>query len=263
MTTQNKHLNAHGFTLVELAIVITIIGILIGGVLKGQQLIEQARLAATINQINNYRSALSIFKTTYNELPGDMIDPDARIVGCSGCKATINTQGDGLIGNGDVIMREFNNTSEQTLFWLHLLKADMINGVSDAALTSSGPAIGETHPAAKTGGLFYAETGSGRNGDAYATGVWGDGGPPQTIGLSIGIRNGLTTTYREWETYYVISPQSAAQIDRKLDDGKPLSGDVRGLTRNSNYSGCAINGNNYAEAETSSAHCTIAAVIGE
>ena len=98
------HTETKGVTLVELAIVITITGILIGGVLKGQQLIDQARLAATINQINNYRSALMIFKTTYNELPGDMRDPDARIVGCNGCVATSTqgTVGDGLVGAGRI-----------------------------------------------------------------------------------------------------------------------------------------------------------------
>ena len=74
-----KYQQKSGFTLAELAIVITIIGILIGGVLKGQQLIEQARLAATISQVNNYHSAFSIFRTTYNELPGDMR-------GCTHCR---------------------------------------------------------------------------------------------------------------------------------------------------------------------------------
>ena len=108
--------NRAGFTLVELAIVITIIGILIGGVLKGQQLVEQARLASVVTQVNNYRTANSIFRTTYNELPGDMIDPDARIVGCTGCKATQQTQGDGSVVGARFFGSSLDKDSEATRY---------------------------------------------------------------------------------------------------------------------------------------------------
>ena len=83
----------NGFALVELAIVITIIGILIGGVLKGQQLIEQARIAGTIQQMRDYKSAVIIFQTKYDALPGDMPDADKRIIGCNNCTATVFSHG--------------------------------------------------------------------------------------------------------------------------------------------------------------------------
>ncbi|MCK5555335.1 MAG: prepilin-type N-terminal cleavage/methylation domain-containing protein, partial [Alphaproteobacteria bacterium] len=54
-----------GFTLVELAIVLTIIGLLIGGILKGQQLMQNARVTATIAQIQAIESATTTFRDTY------------------------------------------------------------------------------------------------------------------------------------------------------------------------------------------------------
>ena len=71
-----------GFTLVELAIVMIIIGLLIGGVLKGQQLIENAKVTATISQIKGFQAALNSFRDTYSAMPGDMRNADDRLAGC-------------------------------------------------------------------------------------------------------------------------------------------------------------------------------------
>ena len=125
-----------GFTLVELAIVITIIGILIGGVLKGQQLIEQARAAATISQLNDFRTAYRIFQTTYDAIPGDMADPDQRIPGCTNCVADgTYPLGNRVVGEGGDGPSHPQQTKglEPVRFWLQMSKAGVISGVSDAA----------------------------------------------------------------------------------------------------------------------------------
>ena len=59
-----------GFTLVELAIVMAIIGLLVGGVLKGQQLLANAKVTAQIKQFNQVESASLGFRDKYNYLPG-------------------------------------------------------------------------------------------------------------------------------------------------------------------------------------------------
>ena len=85
-----------GFTLVELAIVLVIIGLLIGGILAAQSMIQTARLQAQIRQINEFDIAVSNFVTKYNSIPGDslLISPngwgqgrivDSAMAGNPGC----------------------------------------------------------------------------------------------------------------------------------------------------------------------------------
>ena len=61
-----------GFTLIELSIVLVIIGLIAGGVLAGQDLMEAARLRAVISQVERYKTAVVTFKLKYDSLPGDM-----------------------------------------------------------------------------------------------------------------------------------------------------------------------------------------------
>src|SRR3984885_3925644 len=60
------------FTLIELSIVLVIIGLIVGGVLVGQDLIKAAEIRATVSQIEKYNTAANTFQTKYNALPGDV-----------------------------------------------------------------------------------------------------------------------------------------------------------------------------------------------
>src|SRR5687768_4136360 len=64
-----------GFTLIEIAIVLVIIGLLLGGVLQGQQLIENSRVRSAVNYFNGLATATFSYQDRYGKLPGD--DPDA------------------------------------------------------------------------------------------------------------------------------------------------------------------------------------------
>ncbi len=65
-----------GFTLVELAIVLMIIGLLIGGILKGQELIQNARITSTIRQFKNSDAATLTFLDSHGAFLGDVIMAD-------------------------------------------------------------------------------------------------------------------------------------------------------------------------------------------
>ena len=60
-----------GFTLVEIAIVMVIIGLLLGGVLKGQEVITNARLKRVVNDFNGVSAAIFTYQDRYRGLPGD------------------------------------------------------------------------------------------------------------------------------------------------------------------------------------------------
>src|SRR5882757_8429247 len=90
-----------GFTLVELAIVMIIIGLLIGGVLKGQELIANARVASTVSQIKGIDAATSTFQDKYNGMPGDLANANNRLQNClaAPCLAA-GANGNGLVDVG-------------------------------------------------------------------------------------------------------------------------------------------------------------------
>jgi prepilin-type N-terminal cleavage/methylation domain-containing protein len=87
------------FTLVELAIVIVVLGILVGGVLTGQSIIDSAKRSATVSHITQMKTALNAFKLEFDDIPGDMRDAYDYF----GDECGDNSQDDytGCNGNGD------------------------------------------------------------------------------------------------------------------------------------------------------------------
>ena len=61
-----------GFTLVEIAIVLVIIGMLLGAVLKGQELIFNSKVKATYNLSREASAAMYGYQDRYKQLPGDL-----------------------------------------------------------------------------------------------------------------------------------------------------------------------------------------------
>ncbi len=81
------------FTLVEMAMVMIILGVLMGGILTGIKILQNAKVAATIGQVQTYRAAVTTFEKTYYGMPGDLPDAHKKLRGCeeiedefSGCE---------------------------------------------------------------------------------------------------------------------------------------------------------------------------------
>src|SRR5690349_23520217 len=94
-----------GFTLVEIAIVLVIIGLLLGGILKGQEMITQAKIKNVIADFSGISAAYHGYVDRYKKIPGD--DP------CAGTGAALTTGNCGVAtarwsgatsGNGDGIV---------------------------------------------------------------------------------------------------------------------------------------------------------------
>ncbi len=117
--------NQQGFTLVEIAIVLVIIGLLLGGVLKGQEMIQNAKIKAIANDAKGLTAAIYAYYDKYKAYPGDDPRATTNLPGASGgCVA-----GDLVNGNGDGNIGEYYAALE------HLACAGLItgnyNGTSD------------------------------------------------------------------------------------------------------------------------------------
>ncbi len=107
-----KQKDERGFTLVEIAIVLVIIGLLLGGVLKGQALVQQARVKNIISTIDGLRAATMGFYDRYGQLPGD-----ENMAGIP--------DGDGNEGNRN---GQINNPAEAFMLYEDLQLAGFISG---------------------------------------------------------------------------------------------------------------------------------------
>jgi len=115
MPTKGLNKKQGGFTLIEIAIVLVIIGLLLGGVLKGQELINTARVRALNNSVDGITAAWFSFQDRYRAFPGDYLD----------AKSKVNLPGAPAGGDGDGIVE---NEAERGLVWKHLEAAGYITG---------------------------------------------------------------------------------------------------------------------------------------
>lgn len=123
-----------GFTLVEVAVVLAVIGVLVVAMLQGRQLIENARYKSLMRDIGDYREAFEIFKERYNALPGDYVNADDRFTLSAGTAA--NGDGNGVIGTNRTCD---GDTDESCLAWQHLRGARLINGDKNLEGTDAPP----------------------------------------------------------------------------------------------------------------------------
>src|SRR6186713_1328016 len=84
-----------GFTLVEIAIVLVIIGLLLGGILKGQEMITQAKIKNVVADFSGVSAAYYGYQDRYRAIPGDDPNADTRWTTPS---AATKGDGNGIVG---------------------------------------------------------------------------------------------------------------------------------------------------------------------
>jgi len=149
--------NQSGFTLIEIAIVLVIIGLLLGGVLKGQELINSAKVKNLASDFKNTSLFIYSYQDKYHALPGDDALASTHVTGAINAASGV-TLGDGKI---DGTWNDFNTTtSESTLFWQHVRLAGIAAGVTTPGVegytprNTQGGVIGITNQAqSPVGGL--------------------------------------------------------------------------------------------------------------
>jgi len=206
MKTQKRQ---SGFTLVEIAIVLVIIGLLLGGILKGQEMITQARIKNVVNDLNGITAAYFSYQDRYKAIPGDDVAAptrwaDTTAFGAGGVSAG---SGDGSLAGA------YNSTptataptvgangDEALIFWWQLRAAGFV----------PGPTSGQ--------------------------GAWSQ--PNNAVGGIVGVQNGAFGGGAGTMTGNVICTSNipdkiAGPVDSQLDDQKSNAGSVRAVQAGGN-----------------------------
>lgn len=189
-----------GFTLIEIAIVLVIIGLLLGGVLKGQELINSAKVKNLATDFKNIPVNIYGYQDKFRALPGD----DAGVV--AHINGTLATTPAGSQGNG-VINGNWNSTTqtdESYLFWQHVRLAGLATG-------STTPGAADYIPVNASGGIIGIMAGT-------------------TTAANAAITNDATPAVAIRGSYVICSSgilgKFVKQLDLQMDDGNTAGGSM-------------------------------------
>lgn len=199
------------FSMFELAIVIVIVGLLMGGVLVGQSMMRGSQVRRVLTDATSYAGAMHQFRMKYGDFPGDF--PTAASIWAT----TIGGDGDGIIEPALAA----NATGENYRFWQQLSLAGMIGGTYTglAGPNNRDQAVGGTNtpigPMELT--TFWANSWLYRD---AADGNFFEGDYNNIIVFG-GQANAT------WPTNRVLSGPEALNMDQKSDDSYPATGTIR------------------------------------
>ena len=231
MSSTSVYIINRGFTLIELSLVLVIIGLLIGGVLMGKDMIDASLAKKQISKLDALDSGVAAFKMKYDGLPGDLHLTKAAMFGLPYESSALTAPRNFHNGNG--ILDEF----------------DTVNYLSCRNRTNIGPICvmghinyyGEGHyfmlqlTAARLSPYNITSTTHGDipnsaakldYGDGYispGTSTWMKGGYLLGMGTSSLVSSHLATNAANGS----FTPAQALRFDTKFDDGKPTTGIVR------------------------------------
>lgn len=248
-----------GFTLIELSIVLVIIGLIVGGVLVGRDLIRTAQLNTIISEQGKFVSAINTFRGKYNQIPGDMNNAttfwgaaggsasDNYTTTCynttntsisPGDSQTCNGNANGMIGCAGAQSTDIMCGDEGLLVWQHLGNAGLIDSRTQPSRSASVGGVqqaieapGVTIPAAKinknTGwSLWYLCLSSE---SALFSGY--SCGHKFFYGMKSATAN---FNWLDLAFYEALTGSEARSIDLKVDDGKPGTGTISTMTTTGN-----------------------------
>lgn len=208
-----KNKKQSGFTLVEIAIVLVVIGLLLGGILKGQQLINSARVRNLADQNSGVQAAYYGFVDRFRNLPGDMRPAAAcAAIGAAVdplCSTTPTVGGD---GDGRIEIPAAGNVTEIGAVWSHLSVAGFLTGsysgdpADEAGYRNTSVANGEVPANAFQGPILLGHF------DYYVDGALATQGSVTRLGYSFGGN---------------IPVPLLRDLDQKLDDGVAGTGVLR------------------------------------
>jgi prepilin-type N-terminal cleavage/methylation domain-containing protein len=235
----------HGFTLLEMSIVLVIIALIVAGVVSGKTIIRQAELRAVLQEYDRYSKATKEFQDKYLQLPGDFsgaeaawgVDSDGGANPCPNnvwpaptttSTATCSGNGDGRV---DICSYDMTAVACTTTYidevwrvWQHLANAGLIDGRytgrrgGTVSSTQASPGLNVPASRLRPAGwtfLFYIDTRgfAGLSGDHY--------GHVFLFGGGKGGHSGVFTTEP------VVPVKDAIDLDVKIDDGLPTTGILR------------------------------------
>lgn len=214
-TEHNNQTAKRGFTLIELSIVLVIIGLIVGGVLVGQDLIKAAEIRATISQMEKYDTAANTFRGKYNGLPGDLLNAQNFLL--QGTVANLGGNGDGLVANTVAGANANVLCGENILIPQHLFSAGLdpfsptianVQARDDACVTSTVATESTTLvPGARIG----------KGNQVFTT---------STGGINYYLLAAVTSSTTALTIAQSLTAIEAFQIDSKIDDGVSSNGRV-------------------------------------
>lgn len=200
--------NQSGFTLIEIAIVLVIIGLLLGGVLKGQELINSAKVKNMATDFRNIPIFIYGYQDKFKAIPGDDANATTHL-GTICASPCVNGNGNGVLGGSTAadVWSDITPADETQQFWIHARLAGL----------APGPTSGQSdyRPTNSAGGYIGIQSNISSGNGAFTTIT----------------KNSLAAASLMTGSYIICSTgilgKFAAQLDTTMDDGNPDTGSMR------------------------------------